>query len=104
MVSWRCVKTYRAKFVVPTCWFTMSVLTSSMVELTDGSHVKLDVMPPAPSPPPPQIISDVDADPVSAACDDEPNSVHDRMTGVAKVLAGGGGLCQLVPLPYEYTT
>lgn len=65
-----------AIFVAPTCWFTMSVLTSSIVELTDGSHVKLDVMPPVPSPPPPHIISDVDADPKPPIGDDEPTSMN----------------------------
>lgn len=61
-----------------------------MVELTDGSHVKLDVMPPAPPPPPPHSISDVDdADPVSAVCDDEPTSVREKRCGV---LAGVGGV------------
>lgn len=58
-----------------TSWLTMRVLISSMVELTDSSHVKLDVMPPPPSPPP-HIISNVDPDPGSTVCDDEPDPVY----------------------------
>lgn len=57
-----------------TSWLTMRVFISSMVELTDSSHVKLEVMPPPPPPPPPpHIISDVDdSEPGSTVNDDEP--------------------------------